>query len=314
MAAKTSVIPAQARRTGAVTIRPGRATKPPAAAQPRKAKAAPTRLVVPAAISRIGLGLALVLALLIGYKVVAGSSLFAVKRVEVVGNQRASEEEIVRALRPALADRSLLEVDLAAVRRAVRGRPLIRDAVVARILPGTLRVTVKERQPAALMRKESGAYVWLSADAAELGDFDLFRPARVPPLLVGLTEGDRSERAQRDNRDRLALYQQLVAELGDDSAAVEEVNLANINPPYVSFHLKDSRIVVQVGDRDYAPRLRAALEVIGAARRGDLDRLAELRVPNAPVLVEHATRISYVYSLNRIMFGFTPLRAAKKAR
>ena len=74
---------------------------------------------------------------------------FAVAQVEVHGNARVERERIETRLAPWVG-RSMLEIDLASAEADVEREPWVLDAVVRRVLPGTLVVTVRERVPAAL--------------------------------------------------------------------------------------------------------------------------------------------------------------------
>jgi len=74
---------------------------------------------------------------------------FRLRRVEVVGDRRASAELIHANLQPYLGS-NLLELNLPAVEGSAKGDPWVLETSVKRVLPGTLRVTVRERTPAAL--------------------------------------------------------------------------------------------------------------------------------------------------------------------
>ena len=304
---------AQPRRGSAVTVRPSPKRSGGPAAKPKKSKVKGKISSEPRHIPAIAVKAILIVVALgvvfISYKVVAASSVFSIKKFEVVGNLHASEDEITRVLKNATKNQSLLQTDLEKVRHDVEQKPIVRHAVVSRILPDTLRVTIDERQPIALARKESGAFVWLSADAVELGDLDVFHPAKMPPVLIGLSENDGSDHAKHDNKDRVALYQKILADLGPESHLVEEIDLTNINPPITVFQLKDSRVTVHVGTQDYHSDLRLALTVVDAARHSDRARLSESHVAAADIetLVSNPSRISYIYSLNgKLSFGFRP--------
>src|SRR5947209_3092128 len=103
MAARTSTISAQSKK-GMVTVRPGRngqgkPSKPGgAAARPRKTKVKSKTLSeerhIPAVVIKFGLVIVALGIVFVSYKVVAASSVFAIKKFEVAGNLHASEDEI----------------------------------------------------------------------------------------------------------------------------------------------------------------------------------------------------------------------------
>jgi cell division protein FtsQ len=84
-----------------------------------------------------------------GVRKLAASGEFALQTIELEGVQRASEKTIRAWLDPALG-RNLFELNLDRVREVVRRDPWVRHAAVRRVLPGTLRIAVTERTPAAL--------------------------------------------------------------------------------------------------------------------------------------------------------------------
>jgi cell division protein FtsQ len=87
---------------------------------------------------------------------------FALRDVEVSGNQRVATDEILR--RAGLAPgRNLFTVAVREVEAAVRRSPWIAEVEARRRLPDALSIRVVERQPAAVVLVEGGMYL---ADAA----------------------------------------------------------------------------------------------------------------------------------------------------
>jgi len=84
-----------------------------------------------------------------GYQRLLAHPYFQIKEVKVEGNERLSQEDIVKDLRlPPRA--SLLTIDLAGIGRNLRENPWIKVASLRRQLPSTLVVKVKERTPLAI--------------------------------------------------------------------------------------------------------------------------------------------------------------------
>lgn len=73
---------------------------------------------------------------------------FRLRHVEVEGNRRASAERI-RANLQLYVGQNLLELRLPEVEGRAKGDPWVLQTSVKRVLPGTLRVSVRERTPAA---------------------------------------------------------------------------------------------------------------------------------------------------------------------
>ena len=78
------------------------------------------------------------------------SSEFALQRIEITGAQRTAPE----AIRGRLAEyigTNLFDLDLAQIGEDVLRNPWVREVKVRRVLPGTVRVSLSERQPAAMV-------------------------------------------------------------------------------------------------------------------------------------------------------------------
>lgn len=81
-----------------------------------------------------------------------------VRRVAVEGNRIVETPEILQLVKIA-KDAQLHEVDLMAVRKNVLSHYFIKDAVVERDLPGTIKITVKERSPLAIVNAQEVLYL-----------------------------------------------------------------------------------------------------------------------------------------------------------
>ena len=113
----------------------------------------------------------------------AFSSELSVREILVDGTRHTTPDAVRAVLRPYVG-RNLLDVSLDEVAKSASGDPWVKDASVKRILPGTLRVTVGERTPAALALMHGLVYVvddggYVMGPAGAGLSFDL-------PLLTGL--------------------------------------------------------------------------------------------------------------------------------
>jgi cell division protein FtsQ len=123
-------------------------------------------------------------ALAIGLIVLANiwKSDLKVKRVTIEGNRIVETAEIMQLIKVP-KNSQLQDVDLMAVRRDILSHHFIKDAVVERDLPATLRVTIQERVPLAIIN--SAEILYLDEDGVVLPHsiskhlFDL-------PVLTGL--------------------------------------------------------------------------------------------------------------------------------
>lgn len=83
------------------------------------------------------------------------SSVFAVRTVEVVGEDQVSAQQVIAA---AEVDTGapLLRVDTGAIADRVRGLDAVARAEVTRVWPHTLRISVVERRPLGVIRTDDG--------------------------------------------------------------------------------------------------------------------------------------------------------------
>ena len=88
------------------------------------------------------------------------SSWLKLETVQVTGNHHASTQQVqaAAALAPGMR---LTAVSGAAVSARVTALPWVADATVTHVLPSRIRISVRERTPAALVRAGAGAHTYL---------------------------------------------------------------------------------------------------------------------------------------------------------
>jgi cell division septal protein FtsQ len=183
-------------------------------------------------------------------------------------------------------------VQIKKIREQLKQHDLVEDAEVTRVLPDTIHVTIKEREPYTLARSQD-KLVCVDKNGMMFGDESLLKGSSIPPLVGGLV--DSGENILEENRRRMMLYQQLLRELDnaepqlssrlDEVIFDEEMNVRLI--------LKDSRVAVMVGQEDFRTRLNAALDVLDAVRRKDAESLQVLKIEDAQKLLG-GSRIAYL--------------------
>jgi cell division septal protein FtsQ len=220
------------------------------------------------------------------YRILPAWNIFALRHYDVKGLAHAPHDQIDQILRESTKS-GLWQVDVEGVRDRLRQVAWVRDAEVACVLPDTLRVTIREREPLALARLHDGSLVWVDREGNMLGDQSAFKPSRVPPLISGLDEST-SAAAIAANRERLDVYQRLLVDLDQEndslSDRVDEVHLDEVTD--VRLRLADRRVMILVGDRDFRARLQTALKVLDAADRQDVAALGFLKVTDARRLLD----------------------------
>ncbi|MEP6571108.1 MAG: FtsQ-type POTRA domain-containing protein [Gemmatimonadota bacterium] len=110
-------------------------------------------------------------------------SFFRIRRVELVGLEHLHAEEVLRALK--IPQRISVFDDASAIERRARALPGIHEATVVRRWPGTLRITLQETEPIALVPQ--GLLLRLEDQSGRILPFD---PTLDPPDLPVAREPD----------------------------------------------------------------------------------------------------------------------------
>jgi POTRA domain, FtsQ-type/Cell division protein FtsQ len=252
------------------------------------------------------LSLLVIVGVVIVFQLFAGSKFFALKGVDVVwpaAKQGAAPlldagevEGVVRGL--ATVRKGVLKADLEEIRKELKKNALMREVEVSRLLPDRLRVSIVERQPAALALKgdvnaRDRSVVCVDDEGVMFGDSSYWRGKPWPPLISGLTE-DGGEDAKQINRRWVAMYKRLMAELDQTepplSSRVDEIIFDK--DAGVRLRLAEKREAVLIGMEDFRTRLNVALDILAAINRKDLEALNVLRIGDAERLL--SGKINYV--------------------
>jgi cell division protein FtsQ len=113
--------------------------------------------------------------------VLLGSGWLVVDRVQVTGESRVSEAEVLAAVSVRLGT-PLARVDTGAVEERVRSLGPVADVEVSRGWPGTLKVAVVEREPFVAV-KQGASWALYDATGTQLGTATAL-PARLAELRV----------------------------------------------------------------------------------------------------------------------------------
>jgi len=237
--------------------------KEPAAARHRRVSAAHLLRIVKA------VGIVAVLVLLVAaYQPIASSSLFTLERVSITGNARFPTSE-ARALVRQVMGGHVLTGDLTDVREVLKQQPLVKEAIVTRILPDTLRVKLIEREPVAVVALSSGRLVCVDEAGTILGDFELL--GALPPLL-GWDERT-SALSQSANRQRVQFYLELKQALSEPDLdywnQVDRVDLRNLRDVVISL-TPSPTTEIHLGVRDFHQRFSQILNILDDLLKGQL--------------------------------------------
>jgi hypothetical protein len=206
-----------------------------------------------------------------GYRAAASAAFFQARNIDINATTRADSDEIKRVVSHAAARTGVWRLDLSTLSAELERLPWVRKAVVSRVLPDGLRVRVTERSPLAVVRlMSSGKFVWVDEDAVALGAMS---PSdRMPTFFIRGWDEAATPEAQEANRERIQKYLALAHEWDATnlSERVSEVNLTDVRDVRAQLAGDDSQIEVRLGNKDFGPRLRRALDVLDEKRNTPL--------------------------------------------
>jgi cell division septal protein FtsQ len=153
-----------------------------------------------------------------------------VERLDIRGNRILTENELGALARVPLG-KPLYDVELLEVRSRVRLSPYVADAVVARDLPATIRITIRERKPVAILGGQESFFV--SADGYVLPPvnskevFDL-------PIITGAGQSQPINVGTRITSENFKAAVQILSEAAsldrDLYHLISEINISSPEP------------------------------------------------------------------------------------
>jgi cell division septal protein FtsQ len=186
-----------------------------------------------------------------GYSRVMASERLKVGRVEIRGSRFLAEQEVRDLLGSAVGD-NILGLDIEALKSRLRSSPWVADAAIARALPDTLRVEIKERAPLALAEAEQ--LQLMDEDGTLIEPYGPRTSAFDLPIVRGLKGV--SPQVVRDRAQRAG---GLLRDLGELSAEVSEVDVEDEADLRVV--LRGAGEVLRMGGPPYRKKLQTYLEL-----------------------------------------------------
>ena len=203
--------------------------------------------------------------LFMGYRTVTASAFFDVKTIDIKGVSRSSKDEIERIVRSRAEKSGVWSADLSSIKAEIEKDVRVKSAVVSRILPDGMRVDVIERVPRAVVQTDSGEF-WADEDAVFIGSIQK-NDSRPPFVLRGWDEA-RSERAVKENQERVRVYLKMLDDWRsfDLASRVIAVDLSDMKNPQATVRDSGEEVTIVLAKENFGKRLQRGLEII--ARKG----------------------------------------------
>ncbi|MFH0728955.1 MAG: FtsQ-type POTRA domain-containing protein [Pseudomonadota bacterium] len=198
--------------------------------------------------------MALSLSLIFIHDVVTQCDFFRAKRITVAGLHRLSEPQVLQQARIE-ANANILSVNLKLARKRLLRHPWIAEARVARELPDTIAITIREQEPLAVLDL-GGKFIintrgevfkaWEQKDSTDL------------PLVTGLAFSD--IRLPMDNGSPAFEALMSVLQLGQTEGGVlssSRVRRIHVDQDLgLTLYAFDEKTIVKLGYRDFPEKLR----------------------------------------------------------
>ena len=197
----------------------------------------------------------------LGYRTVTASDFFNVSSIHVAGTVRASKKDIERIV-SAQAERSgVWNADLGEIKQKIERLTFVKSAAVSQMLPNGIRVDIRERIPKAIVRRADGDFL---VD----GEGEMLSPVEgneetLPFPMMGWDE-TKSEKAGKENVERIKLYQKLLGEWKYNGLAtrIRLVNLADLRDPRAVTEDSGTTVSIAVGRENFGQHLSNGIKAI----------------------------------------------------
>jgi len=194
---------------------------------------------------------------LLGQQVAHARSLH-VDRIVVRGNARVPTREVLDRLR-GLRGEHVLNVDLEHWRHQVLLSPWVQYAAIRRVLPSTIEIFVRERQPMAIGRLHDELYL-VDSDGNIIDDYGPSYAQLDLPLVDGLSPQKAGQPLVDDRRAELA--GRVIAALRRDDQLYRKVSQIVVNDEHDAAVILDGdRALVRLGEDQFRERLQMYLEL-----------------------------------------------------
>jgi cell division protein FtsQ len=198
------------------------------------------------------------------FDLVVSASTLQVRHIKVHGNARVSAGE-VQALAEGLRGNSILTADLESYRRRLLKSPWVADVALRRVLPATVEVYVRERQPMGLCRLGGHLYL-IDRQGTVIDEFGPQYAAFDLPIIDGIARAPHSaEPALDERRAHLAARViDAVAQHKDLADRMSQIDVSDLHDAVVVLE-KDSALL-HIGEEQFAERLQSYVELAPTLR------------------------------------------------
>lgn len=216
--------------------------------------------------------------LLYGYRSMTTAEYFSLKTIEIQGNSRLNFREVLEIAQLNDGGANTLAFSISAIEEALARNPWIKDVSVRRVLPDTLIIGIREKEPAFWVLREGRLY-YADEKGSLIAPVTPGKFASLPALEVepGAEEATRGlpdlVRSLRDSRLPL------------DMASISWVRLSAARG--VEIFVEDMHLKISIGLEEWLDNVaRLGRVVEDLRRRGELGQVREIKAQGPSVWVE----------------------------
>jgi cell division septal protein FtsQ len=205
------------------------------------------------------------------FDLVVSASMLRVRRIAVHGNVRLSAGE-VQALVEGVRGTSILTADLSAYRRKLRESPWVEEVALRRVLPSTIEIFVRERQPVGLCRLGTQLYLIdrrgtvIDEFGPQYAEFDL-------PIIDGLVRSQSAGQPTIDER-RAELAARVIDALAQRKALARRLSQIDVTQLHDAVVLLEGDPAqLHLGEDHFVERLQSYVDISSSLRQrvSDID-------------------------------------------
>lgn len=203
----------------------------------------------------------------LSFRSVTASGLFGLARVEVYGTKRSAREAIERVVHEEARGVGVWNADLWLIRARIEKLQFVRSAAVTRVLPDRIRVRIFEHEPQAVVRTAKGHFL-VAQDGTVLASTE--GPEGGLPFVMTGWDEERSEKADRENAERVKLYQRALQEWNQLglTGRVRSIDTASLREPRAAVEDSGLPVTIAIGRDNFGENLGRGLRAI--AGKGDI--------------------------------------------
>lgn len=220
--------------------------------------------------------------LLFLYRTISDLEVLKVREIEIRGNHHISEEELLNITD--IKRDNIFKINLDDLRIKVLKSPWVREAMVRREFPGTIKIQLSERVPEAII--DYGDFFYLVDRDRVIIERVRDREGYFLPLISGVDLSE-SRLGDRSSSKGLSEGLNLLGFLKDNGLGLDDIEVVAKEPEDITLNIAGKQ--VKVGSGGYQEKFRRLNEIEKELeKKGILASSIDLRFPGKVIVIPMA--------------------------